>query len=94
MDSVDDARAWADRLGLPIEQKIDSYRYGDGGESVYEACHAEGQVDGVHIDVVGTRSVKGAEADAWLAAQLEAGKDTRDAGDVHSADDTAGGTGE
>lgn len=66
-DSCDDVRAWAERLGLQAEAEIRSYKVVSGYENVYEACGAKGDVDGIGIELLGTRSVDGAEREAWIA---------------------------
>jgi hypothetical protein len=78
-DTCDAARAWADRLGLDVELKTSSYKYDNSVyEVVYEACHAKGLIDGVSLDVSGTRSVEGAEREAWIAAGAQGAEDGDD----------------
>ncbi|MGW3417023.1 hypothetical protein [Streptomyces phaeochromogenes] len=71
-DDCDGVSVWAERLGLPVESKISSYTYDTGYEMVFEACRAEGQVDGVGIELLGTRSLDGAEREAWIAERDQA----------------------
>ncbi|MCR3732221.1 hypothetical protein FHS35_009139 [Streptomyces umbrinus] len=66
-DDCDGVRLWAERFGLSVESDISSYTLGNDHENVYEACRAKGQVDGVGIELLGTRSLDGAEREAWLA---------------------------
>lgn len=65
----DGVRVWAERFSLRVESHIDSYVYGNGNgyENVYEACRAKGEVDGVGIELLGTRSLDDAEREAWIA---------------------------
>ncbi|MFF5004654.1 hypothetical protein ACFY3G_17705 [Streptomyces phaeochromogenes] len=68
----DGVHAWAERFGLGTESKISSFMLGNGYESVYEACRGEGQIDGVGIELLGTRGVDGAEREAWIAERDQA----------------------
>ncbi|WP_037801485.1 hypothetical protein, partial [Streptomyces ochraceiscleroticus] len=62
----------AERLGLQTESQIHSYTVTSGYESVYEACEAKGKVDGATVQFLGTRTVEGAEREAWIAARDQA----------------------
>ncbi|MFI6274273.1 hypothetical protein [Streptomyces sp. NPDC050988] len=71
-DECDGVRVWAERFGLRVESNISSYTLGNGRENVYEACTAEGEIDGVGIKLLGTRAVEGAEGEAWIAERDQA----------------------
>lgn len=71
-DDCEGARAWAERLGLQTESRIRSYDVGNGYENVYESCRAKGEIDGVGVEFLGTRSVDGEEREAWIAERDQA----------------------
>jgi hypothetical protein len=77
-DDCDGVRAWAERFGLHVESQISSYTLGNDHENVYEACRAKGQVDGAGIELLGTRSLDGAEREAWIAERDQAAAGQRD----------------
>jgi hypothetical protein len=77
-DDCDGVRAWAERFGLRAESKISSYVLGNGYENVYEACRAKGKIDGVGIQLLGTRNVDGAEREAWIAERDQAAAEQGD----------------
>lgn len=72
VDSCDDVRTWAERLGLHTESEIRSYTLSAGYENVYESREAKGEVDGATIEFLGTRTVEGAEREAWIAERDQA----------------------
>lgn len=67
VDDCDGVRAWAERLGLRAESEIRSYTVVSGYENVYESTNAKGVLDGIGIELLGTRVVDGAEREAWIA---------------------------
>ncbi|EYT83976.1 hypothetical protein CF54_04185 [Streptomyces sp. Tu 6176] len=63
-DGLDGARAWAAVLGAELALKTS-----DAGAFVFETGHCTVEVDGVEIEVDGSRMLTDTEAVAWRAAQ-------------------------
>lgn len=63
VDGLDDARAWAQALGTEPETETR-----DVGGYVYESAVCTTTVDGVQIEVSGSRPLTADEAAAWRAA--------------------------
>ncbi|MEW2636448.1 hypothetical protein AB0903_33630 [Streptomyces sp. NPDC048389] len=92
---TDAVRAWAEALGTTVDVKF----YDNPARShCFEYHGAECTIGGVEVSISATRRPSEEEITAWRTkrdqALADAEKDTRDAGDVHSADTTAGGHGE
>ena len=62
-EGIDGARAWAEALGVEPQTKWD-----DGGSYVFETGHCTVTVDGLLIEVTGSRALTDEEAAAWRAA--------------------------
>jgi hypothetical protein len=62
-ENVDAAHAWAEALGAEPETSTK-----DVGGWVYESAHCTATVDGVQVEVSGSRTLTADEAAAWRAA--------------------------
>ena len=62
-EGPDGARAWADALGAEPQTE-----WHDDGSYVFESGRCQATVDGVLVDVTGSRSLTAEEAAAWRAA--------------------------
>ncbi|MFJ4322208.1 hypothetical protein ACIP3A_03680 [Streptomyces tricolor] len=65
-DDVDGARAWAAVLDTELHVQIRG-----GGTFVYEDAHCSAVIDGVSVEVSGSRTLSEDEATAWRAEQAK-----------------------
>lgn len=71
----DTVRAWAKALGVDVESQVE-----DGGGFPFEWAEVRTQIDGVHIEILGFRTLTEDEATAWRAERKQAAEESGTAG--------------
>lgn len=73
--TVDGVRAWAAALGVAPETEITDWGVPGNPLAVSEYARVDAAVDGVQVEITGSRALSAEEAAAWRAEQQPAAED-------------------